>query len=109
MSAAYPYAARITVFSELLTLRGRSRFDTHANAESISPGVKAGSGTVQNPLDLSMSIFRQCCADARDASRNTIAHIGGRNIALLLQWRIAFNLRTVDYLSGNVGAGFKAT
>jgi hypothetical protein len=43
-----------------VTLRGRSAFDTQASDESISPDVRAGSGTVQNPLD-SMSLLRQCC------------------------------------------------
>src|SRR4051794_27361258 len=52
-------------FSASVTVRGRSRFDTHASDESISPGVRAGSGTVQDPLDLSTSAFRQCCADAK--------------------------------------------
>jgi hypothetical protein len=44
----------------LVTLRGRSAFDMHASDASISPGVNLGSGTVQEPLDLSMSTFRQC-------------------------------------------------
>jgi hypothetical protein len=60
-----PYAAKIWLFSESLTARGRSAFDTQARDGSISPGVSAGSGTVQNPLLLSISIFRQCCAAER--------------------------------------------
>jgi len=45
--------------------------ETHASKASISPGGSLGSGTVQKPLDLSMSILRQCCAEARlPASRN---------------------------------------
>src|SRR5438270_2521597 len=52
-------------FSASVTVRGRSRFDTHASDESISPGVRARSGTVQDPLDLSTSALRQCCADAK--------------------------------------------
>jgi hypothetical protein len=62
--AGYPYAFRIASFSEFVTLRGRSAFDTHAWERSISPGAGRGSGTVQKPLDLSMSMFRQCCAGA---------------------------------------------
>src|SRR3954452_15461361 len=52
-------------FSASVTAGGRSRFDTHTRDGSISPGVRAGSGTVQNPLDLSMSTLRQCCAHAK--------------------------------------------
>ena len=33
-------------------------------------GGQFGIGTVQEPLDLSMSIFRQCCAEAMPTSRN---------------------------------------
>ena len=51
------------VFLESVTVRGRSWFDKHARDASILPGARAGSGTVQNPLDLSMSILRQCCAE----------------------------------------------
>ena len=52
-----------------MTLRGRSAFDTHAREECIAPGVRAGSGTMQKPLDLSMSILRQCWAVAMPTSR----------------------------------------
>jgi hypothetical protein len=45
----------ITLFSALVTLRGRSVFDT------------------QKPLDLSMSIFRPCCAEATATNRNITA------------------------------------
>jgi len=58
----------------VVRLRGRSVFETHASEASISPGVNLGSGTVQKPLDLSMSILRQCCAEAKVAvSRNVTA------------------------------------
>jgi hypothetical protein len=49
--------------------------DTHACAASIEPGVNLGSGTVQKPLDLSMSIFRQCCAEATVAANRTVRAI----------------------------------
>ena len=45
--------------------------DTHACEASIAPGVNLGSGTVQKPLDLSMLIWRQCCAEAEVTSRRT--------------------------------------
>src|SRR5262249_13539457 len=51
-------------FSESVTLRGRSRFETQASDASISPGLRAESGTVQKPVDLSISTLRQCCAEA---------------------------------------------
>jgi hypothetical protein len=50
-------------------------FDTHASDASIAPGVNLGSGTVQKPLDLSMSIFRQCCAEAMLVARRNVAAI----------------------------------
>ena len=72
--AGYPYAGRIAFFSAAVTLRGRSLLDTHASEASISPGVNLGSGTVQKPLDLSILIFRQCCAEAMlAASRHVTA------------------------------------
>src|SRR4029077_19643221 len=52
------------------------RFETHASEASISPGVNLGSGTVQKPLDLSMSILRQCCAEARLAASRNVTAIG---------------------------------
>src|SRR3954466_6086559 len=52
-------------FSASVTPQGRPRLATQAGDESISPGVRAGSGTVQDPLDLSTSALRQCCADAK--------------------------------------------
>jgi hypothetical protein len=48
-------------------------FDTHASDASIAPGVSLGLGTVQKPLDLSMSIFRPCCAEATATNRNITA------------------------------------
>ena len=74
MLVGYPYARRIAFFSAFVTPRERSLFDTHASAGSISPGVKVGSGTVQRPLDLSMSILRQCCADAIPTNRISERH-----------------------------------
>src|SRR4051812_19399186 len=72
-------------FSASVTARGRSRFDTQTRDESISPGVKAGSGTVQNPLDLSMSTLRQCCADAKLVRTNKlISTLSGSRIESLL-------------------------
>jgi hypothetical protein len=69
--AGYPYAARMAFFSAVVTLRGRSLLDTHACDVSIAPGVNLASGTVQKPLDLSMSIFRQGCAKAALTNRRT--------------------------------------
>src|SRR4051812_31009556 len=65
-------------FSASVTARGRSRFDTHASDESISPGVRAGSGTVQDLLDLLTLALRQCCPDAKLVKANKLKTVRSR-------------------------------
>jgi hypothetical protein len=65
LSLADIHTPRESPFSRKRSRHGRSVFDTHTGDASISPGVKAWSATVQKPVDLSMSMLRQCCAETQ--------------------------------------------
>ena len=55
-----------------------------ASDGSISPGVRVGSDTVQKPLDLSISILRQCCAEAMPTSSTRESHLMGQFLTHLV-------------------------